>query len=214
MHGRRSRAAPAPARVRRPRRRRVSTTSALPRSTARARSRRQSPSAGGRARRRRRRPRNTVAIVTGGSARSAVAAASSCGGVRIGERSTMRAGRGASSSMKLPCAAEQRRQRHDRRFAVRIDRRVGDLRKALAEEIGEEPRRAPTARPAARRRPSSRPPRGRRRPSASAAARLPRASSRTRPAVAASDSGSRFADLDRSRRTCGASRVATASGQR
>ena len=37
-------------------------------------------------------------------------------------------------------SAEHRRQRHDRRFAVRIDRRVGDLREALPEEIGEQPR--------------------------------------------------------------------------
>ena len=36
--------------------------------------------------------------------------------------------------------AEHRRQRHDRRFAVRIDRRVGDLREPLAEEIAEQAR--------------------------------------------------------------------------
>ena len=40
-------------------------------------------------------------------------------------------------------------------FAVRIDRRVGDLREALAEEIAEQPRRARRAPPAACRRPSS-----------------------------------------------------------
>ena len=98
---------------------------------------------------------------------------------RIGESMTTAAGSGVAQVVRLP--PDGHGERHDRALALRIDRRVRDLRERLAQEGARHAAAGARAARSACRRPCSRSPRAPRSPSGGSAASRSRRRGRAQP---------------------------------